>query len=141
MKNRTIVSALSIIFVCLAMGFLTRLAPVHAEWNYTPPPKPATDIADAVLVVPRGVIDDHGMSDRTVVYYNIFKILEVVREQTKLIKAQGARIEVLEAAVKILQEPEVIVLRPGPCGNSKDEKCATPILRCLIHPSPDPNEE
>lgn len=78
----------------LLMAMLILVGAGLAAWDYTLP-KPAKDIADAVVTVPRSVIDDHGMSDRTIVYYNLFKLWEVA-------KAQNSRIEELEGEGAIL---------------------------------------
>lgn len=85
-RNKTNMRTLAILVICLALGAITTL---NAEWDYMRPPRPAKDIADVVLAVPRNVINEHGMSEKTQVYYNLFKLWE-------LAKGQNVRIIVLE---------------------------------------------
>lgn len=82
---------LTLAFVILGSPF------AMAAWEHKAPPKPADDIIDAVVRLPRNIVENFGPSDRTVTFYNLALLRENAIKQDKTIKAMETRIKVLEA--------------------------------------------
>lgn len=78
----------------------------YGAWDYTPPPKPAEDIIDGLIVVPRNVLEKYGSSDRTVVMFNLVALQRACQGYEKRIKvledAQKEMVERLNARLKEL---------------------------------------
>ena len=85
-------------FIVIAMVFVLITGWAVASWDTVPQPRPAQDMIDVLVTVPKATLDQFGYTERTRVIYTIAKILEALN-------LQATRIQTLEKQVAELTKP------------------------------------
>ena len=91
--------------------FICVVGVLFASYDAPPRPKASPDLAEFIIKTPADVIEKHGYSERTDIFYNLARFKELYIESAKQIQMLNDQVKLLEDKVNELGKPPVPIVK------------------------------